>query len=426
MAGAHFAEPLKVAVRTGGDAPELGVGVPVQFSVVSGDAVLDSAVARSDAAGDAYMTLTCATLAGYNNYIRASVEGSQVEWIFRVASVAPSMLQLQGRDPLMWDSVVFTPAQVRLLPIEGIGLDQYGNSIDPEEVVAWSLSGGGSLVAAETQFKRAGFDCNTSPFSLSPNPETCITNQWSLASSLGLQVLQATSLRVPQTTTRFRVRVVPGPLHYIQTPPGPVPLTNLTAGTTSGPFQLQVVDGNSQPIPRIRAQFTWMTSDGRCGGRVNAIGAGDSIRCGRVTYTDGTGTAVVTLSAGTHAEAFDLKARLNDALGSEERWSVWVVADAPTRLRAVVGDQQVGTTGQPLAVPLTVVAEDQFNNQVPDRLVSWSVTSGGGSLGAASSTTNGLGRATAEWTLGPALGNQTVTAAIGAVTVVFTATAVAP
>lgn len=427
-AGAHFAEPLRVAVRTAGDAPELGVGVPVNFTVVSGNTVLDSSVARSNAEGDALMTLTCATIAGGStNHVRASVEAANpAEWVFATVGVAPAMLRLQGRDPLMWDSVVFTPAQARLIRIEGIGLDQYGNDIAPEQAVSWSLSGGGSIVSATTEFRSAGSDCNTSPFLVLPRPETCISNQWSLASTLGQQVLNANSVRFPQAIGRFHVRVLPGPLHYTQTPAGPTPVTSLTVATTSTPFQLLVTDGSGQPIPRFRVQFFWYASDLQCGGKVNPLVAGDSIYCGRIVYTDNAGTAGVTLTAGTRAGPFGLKARLNDALEGEVQWYLSIVPDVPTRLRVVTGDQQVGTTGQPLAIALTVVAEDQYLNQVPDRVVTWSVTTGGGTLGSASSTTDGFGRASTTWTLGNTVGNQTVTAAIGAVTVVFTANAVAP
>ncbi|MEA2722757.1 MAG: hypothetical protein QOH59_528 [Gemmatimonadales bacterium] len=98
---------------------------------------------------------------------------------------------------------------------------------------------------------------------------------------------------------------------------------------------------------------------------------------------------------------------------------------AATQLASAGGNGQIGELGGALGNPLTVLATDVAGNPVPDVTVSWSVVSGGGSV-TPSSTTNVSGIATAVFTLGATLGEQSVQAeAAGLSPVVFTATAIA-
>ena len=98
---------------------------------------------------------------------------------------------------------------------------------------------------------------------------------------------------------------------------------------------------------------------------------------------------------------------------------------AATQIAAAGGNGQMGQVSATLADPLTVLATDAAGNAVPDVTVSWSVVSGGGSV-TPSSTTNSSGLATAVFTLGATLGEQSVQAQAGGLTaVVFTATSVA-
>ncbi|HEX6643862.1 MAG TPA: Ig-like domain-containing protein [Gemmatimonadales bacterium] len=98
------------------------------------------------------------------------------------------------------------------------------------------------------------------------------------------------------------------------------------------------------------------------------------------------------------------------------------VAKAPTS-----GDAQTGTAGAALANPLAVlVTRDGAPAQ--GETVSWSIVSGGGTLGGASSTTGGNGIATMTWTLGQGAGAQGARAAVSGASgspVAFTATATA-
>ena len=86
-----------------------------------------------------------------------------------------------------------------------------------------------------------------------------------------------------------------------------------------------------------------------------------------------------------------------------------------------------GTAGQALSTPISVRVRDQDGDVMSGATVTWTVASGGGSVSAATSTTNATGDATVTWTLGATPGANTLTAAIAnGQSVTITATGTAP
>jgi hypothetical protein len=98
---------------------------------------------------------------------------------------------------------------------------------------------------------------------------------------------------------------------------------------------------------------------------------------------------------------------------------------AAASMESVAGDAQNGFAGVALPQPLVVVVRDQFGNPRSNVDVSWSVTSGGGSIAPAISTTGSDGRASASWTPGSQGVNtaQATVAGLGGSPVNFGATA---
>ncbi len=85
-------------------------------------------------------------------------------------------------------------------------------------------------------------------------------------------------------------------------------------------------------------------------------------------------------------------------------------AGSPTDVAIHGGQSQTGEVGTQLAQPLRVLVTDALGNGVPGETVTWTVTSGGGSLSAPTSTTDASGIAAIAWTLGTTAGTQTVAA----------------
>jgi adhesin/invasin len=104
-------------------------------------------------------------------------------------------------------------------------------------------------------------------------------------------------------------------------------------------------------------------------------------------------------------------------------------AGSPAEVTKIDGDDQRGSPGAQLELPLIVEVRDELGNPVPGTTVEWVIGTGRGSVGSETSTTNARGRASTEWTLGPDVGPNTVNAVVpgvGAVTFSAAATAGTP
>jgi len=84
------------------------------------------------------------------------------------------------------------------------------------------------------------------------------------------------------------------------------------------------------------------------------------------------------------------------------------IPHTPTHLIIVSGGNQSGDVSASLALPLVVQVLDGANRSVAGVPLTWTVA-GGGSVSAATSTTDNDGKATVTWTLAPAAGVQVVT-----------------
>jgi adhesin/invasin len=100
------------------------------------------------------------------------------------------------------------------------------------------------------------------------------------------------------------------------------------------------------------------------------------------------------------------------------------VAGDPVAIAKEDGDNQTATVGEAVDVAPSVEVTDAHGNPVPGVDVTFAVASGGGSVDGALQVTDADGIATVEsWTLGTAVGTNTLTATAGSLTTTFTATA---
>lgn len=174
--------------------------------------------------------------------------------------------------------------------------------------------------------------------------------------------------------------------------PGEVTLSSLGL---SQPFSATLEDKKGKPVSG--AEIAWISSNPQVA----------------TISVDGTATA---LSRGTTtieatAEGLTGRATLN-------------VSPAPAALDKIQGDEQVGALSQPLPQVLEVEVTDSQGFPIVGQSVTFSVLAGSGTVSPSSTLTDAAGRATASWTLGCSNADpQRARAAIGGVTVEFTATA---
>ena len=96
-------------------------------------------------------------------------------------------------------------------------------------------------------------------------------------------------------------------------------------------------------------------------------------------------------------------------------------------IQAGGGAPQTGVVGQAVPTAPTVLVTDAGNRPVPGVVVTFAITSGGGSLSSTTQTTNSTGVGSVVWTLGNTFGTTTLTATVvGLPPVTFSAMAIAP
>jgi len=185
-----------------------------------------------------------------------------------------------------------------------------------------------------------------------------------------------------------------------------------TGNTLANPLVVKISDDTGVGQPNIPVTFT-LTQ-----------GAGQIIETQPV-LTDANGLASVHLKLGAQAGAYSIQARSDGATGSPLTFTA--TATLPSiRVRKISGDDQTGAAGKALATDVVVKAIYQNGNPVANEPLVFRILSGNGSFNGLSTVTVNTdltGLAAARWTLGTAVGMQTIVVSHGDSTVQFTATA---
>ena len=138
--------------------------------------------------------------------------------------------------------------------------------------------------------------------------------------------------------------------------------------------------------------------------------------------TDANGRAATRLTLGSDAGTNTVSATVE---GLEPVTFTATAAEQamPHSLTKVCGDSQEGMASEQLAEPFVVSVVDEDGTAMAGVVVSFAVTAGGGTLSAATATTDANGRAATRLTLGSDAGTNTVSATVeGLEPVTFTAT----
>lgn len=178
------------------------------------------------------------------------------------------------------------------------------------------------------------------------------------------------------------------------------------------PLVVRVTDDRGRPVRNQVVVFRIVSQTG------GSLFAGTAI-----TNNDGEVRERWTL--GTVADSQKVEARAVDPATGQAlvfgTFRATAVPDAPAALQRQA-ELISGQSGQALADSIRARVIDQHGNGIPGVTITWSANNGG-SVSPATSQTRADGYARTQWTLGPALGNQTAQAsAPGLPAVTFTAT----
>jgi len=189
--------------------------------------------------------------------------------------------------------------------------------------------------------------------------------------------------------------------------------TGPVATALPGQIRVKVVDRLNGPVPGVTVNF--VVTQG--GGSVSAASA--------VSGADG--TAATTWTLGTNAAGTqELTASAAGAVGVAV-FTATPTAAAPAILTILGGNNATTGTGASVSPPPSVRVADAFGNPVAGVLVTFSVTSGGGSVTGATQSTDANGVATVgSWIMGSSAGPNTLSVSVSgsALGANFNATAV--
>jgi hypothetical protein len=155
---------------------------------------------------------------------------------------------------------------------------------------------------------------------------------------------------------------------------------------------------------------------------------GRAITAAPLTWTaSGTSVSVVPLGGDSAVvtAAANGSATVTATSGTASGSTTVQVAQTPSNVLKVGGDAETGQIGRVLTSQVRVQVRDRLNQPIVGQTVNFTVTGGSGSVSPASVTTNTDGIAATSWTLGPAVGSNSVMASFPGTSissVTFTAT----
>ncbi|HEX4561114.1 MAG TPA: hypothetical protein VH113_04710, partial [Gemmatimonadales bacterium] len=253
-------------------------------------------------------------------------------------------------------------------------------------------------------------------------PVTNFYTAWRTSDTLAARINAFGILHAPLTrkSVYVVVRTYSGatdstPVTFIPTPTllalqGGNGQTGTVGAALPGSLQIKVTAGDGLGVKGIPVQFS-------------ILGGGGSLSAPQA-ITDTLGIASVTATLGTVAGGATYQA--SSAGLTTVTFAETVKPGLPTHLLANAGAGQSVAAGLLLPIAPSVVAKDTFNNVVPGAVVTFALGAGAGHLTGATDTTNASGIATVgSWTLDTLAHLDSLTATLGTLTRVFTATGLA-
>jgi|GEM_PF-1461781 len=372
---------LRVTVSDSSGSPV--AGFLVAWAVESGGGTVSAASVATDSSGAASVTWTLGTRAGEGVVIARAGDRS-ARFTSTASALAAARIAVVSGDGQ--SSIVGSPLADSLVVRV---TDVHGNAVSGTRV-DWVVAGGGGSVGRASSVSQVDGLAKTA---------------WTLGSTVGAQTVEARADGLSGSPVVFRATGSTPPSQTLSIVSGDQQ-TGTVAAALGAPLVVKVV--NEAGLPVVGAAIAW-----------SVTGGGGSVSSGS-TATGSDGQATVTWTLGTVAGAQTARA----AFASQA--VTFTATGTPAAASTLVKDQGDGQTanrGTTLPSALRVRLNDAHGNAVSGAAVQWTVSSGGGSLSAASSTTGADGTAQATWTLGGSTGTQQVQVTVGSLSATFTATA---
>ena len=191
----------------------------------------------------------------------------------------------------------------------------------------------------------------------------------------------------------------------------------------AAPFVVSVLDEDGAAIAGATVSFSVTAGGGTLSSTTDTNPCTiESSTSSTTATTDANGQAATRLTLGSDAGTNTVAATV-EGLEPETFTATAAEQAMPHSLTKVCGDDQEGTAGAQLDEQFVVLVSDEDGAAMAGVVVSFAVAAGGGTLSAATATTDANGRAATRLTLGSDPGTNTVSATVeGLESVTFTAT----
>ena len=371
IAGSELANPLMVEVLDSKGNP-VG-GQQVEWAVVAGGGAVDPATSITNSSGVARTFFRLGPVAGQN---RAT---AKVGSLPLVNFVATGHARAAAQLAIVSGSGQTGPAASQLPdPLVVRALDAQGQPMQGLTVGFTVASGGGQVSQGVVVTDGNGF----------------ASTRWTLGSNAGAQSLFASTGNVTAFFTATATTVQPSS-RTLSIVSGDAQSATVSTSLAND-LVVRLLDGNGTPVQGAVIGFT------PAAGSVTPTSA----------TTDANGEAHAGWRLGTVAGQQTLTASAAGASGVV--FTATATPGAPTQLSIMSGNGQIGNISQPLPLPVVAAVADGFGNPIAGATVTFSVTSGGGTI-TPSAVTDAAGHASATWTLGTTIGVQGATANVAGI-----------
>lgn len=368
-------------------------GIIVNWSIASGSGgeVVSYTTRLTDDYGKAYNNVILGTLAGASATIRASVTGLATPADFYATSTPGALNKFDI------SSYPTTTAAGASFDITVTAKDRYDNiKTDYQGRIEFSSSDTSSPILPSAYTFTPGVFGNNG---------TATFNLGAALKKSGNQTITVKEVSSSVYTTTNNIAVTGGLPSSITILSGNN--QSKTAGTAlTLPFTVVVKDAYNNLT--ANQTVTWAVTSG-----AGVLSHGSSL-------TNASGQATSTLTLGNTAGANTVTATVSGVPAIT--FNATGVAGAPASIAKESGDAQTGIINSTALSPFIVLVKDANNNPVKNATVTWTITSGGGSLSTASVLTGADGKAQNILTLSGPPGSHTVTAVTGGFTASFSAT----
>ena len=379
VTGEALANPFIVEVRDQYNTPM--EGVTVSYAVSAGDGSLSETTATTNASGRAQTTLTLGTDPGTKT-VQVSVEGISQMAVFSAEATHPPPTPMT-LSIVSGDNQTGLTGETLASPFIVEVRDQYDDPMEGVTVTIAVTAGAGSL----------------SPATASTNADGQAESTLTLLSEPGTISVEASVEGISMVATFYAEASLPPPMPTTLSIVAGDDQSGLTGETLANPFVVEVRDQYDDPLEGVTVNFVVLTGGGSLSLEIGLTDTNGLAQSTLALGSDpGTNTVEVSVEGVSRTEVFNAQASLPPPM--------------PTSLSIVSGVNQSGLTGEMLAEALIVEVRDQYDAPSEGVTVTFSVTAGGGSLSAATASTNADGQAESTLTLGSEPGTNSVEVSI--------------